>query len=429
MSAVALMTPSRPKITLSFDDLHAPQVEERLRQQTALAGAMANSERAAVTPSRLPIPSDHGHSLWRNTFFNLAVFGLLGGLLAWGCGELVEYFNPDLQAEARRLEQSMLDVRYVGEQGRVKSARINQDLNLIKQEGRGNPWFEIDIDTRLTDQQKEARRADLGQRDQVRKGLADVCFYAACGMMIALSLGMAESVASRNPQGAMIYSGVGAVLGLVGGAMIALLANPIYHALGGGQAAGKASLGLQVFARAISWGLLGLFLSAAPGIVLRNGRKLLLGLVGGLAGGMLGGALFDPVERFTGSAVLSRLLAIVSIGVVTGVGTALVENVAKQGWLKVVQGLIAGKQFIVYRNPTFIGSSPGCEIYLFKDFKVGPRHAALHILPAGYDIEDLGTGARTFVNGKPVRRSRLRSGDRVQIGSTAFTFHERPRKT
>jgi len=139
--------------------------------------------------------------------------------------------------------------------------------------------------------------------------------------------------------------------------------------------------------------------------------------------------LFDPIAKYSGNAVLSRLIAIVSIGVITGVGTALVENIAKQGWLKVIQGLIAGKQFIIYRNPTFIGSSPHCEIYLFKDSKVGPRHAALHILPGGYDIEDLGTGSKTIINGRPIRRARLRSGDQIRVGSTAFTFQERPRKT
>src|ERR1700733_1327419 len=96
---------SKPKITLTLDDLHTPQVEEKLRQQSALATAQANSQRAAVTPSRLPVPDSRNVSLWRNTFFNLTVFGLLGGLLAWGCGELVEYFNPDLRAQAQELER------------------------------------------------------------------------------------------------------------------------------------------------------------------------------------------------------------------------------------------------------------------------------------------------------------------------------------
>jgi hypothetical protein len=341
----------------------------------------------------------------------------------------VQYFNPDLQSEARRLEQSMLDVSYVGQQGRVDPKRVERDMALIKEQGRNNPWFQIAIDTTTPDNVKAAQLKELNSRDLIRRNFADVCFYAACGMMIAISLGMAESVATRNWQGAIIYGGVGAVLGLIGGFIFALIANPLYHALGGGQSADRASLALQVAARSVGWGLLGLFLSAAPGVVMRNGRKLVLGMVGGMIGGVIGGALFDPIAQSTQDPMLSRFIVIVAIGVITGVGTALVENVAKQGWLKVVQGLIAGKQFIVYRNPTFIGSAPACEIYLFKDAQVGARHAALHVFDLGYQIEDLGSGGRTLVNGRPIRRARLRSGDRIQIGSTAFTFHERARKT
>jgi hypothetical protein len=51
--------------------------------------------------------------------------------------------------------------------------------------------------------------------------------------------------------------------------------------------------------------------------------------------------------------------------------------------------------FLAYRNPTFIGSAPQCEIYLFKDKCVGRRHAAMHIMEGGYDIEDFGTGGMT----------------------------------
>jgi hypothetical protein len=428
MSPTSSPSPAKPKITISFDDLHTPQVENRLRQQAALSGAVANQQRAAITPSLLPMAGSERTSLWRGAFFNLFIFGLLGGLLAWACGEAVEYFNPDLQTQARQLEQSMLDIRYVGQKGRVDPKRLDRDLAFIKEQGRDNPWFQIAIDTKMTDAEKAVRTNELKVRDQLRRGFADVCFYAACGMMLAISLGMAESVATRNWRGAVVYGGVGAVLGLLGG-VSALVANALYQAFGGGQSADHASFAIQVAARSAGWGLLGVFLSAAPGLVMRNWRKLCLGVLGGLIGGIIGGALFDPVAQFTKDPMLSRFIAIVAIGVITGVGTALVENVAKQGWLKVVQGLIAGKQFIVYRNPTFIGSSPACEIYLFKDPQVGPRHAAIHVFDVGYQIEDLGVGGRTLVNGRPVRRARLRSGDRIQIGSTAFTFHERARKT
>jgi pSer/pThr/pTyr-binding forkhead associated (FHA) protein len=93
--------------------------------------------------------------------------------------------------------------------------------------------------------------------------------------------------------------------------------------------------------------------------------------------------------------------------------------------LKVTAGLITGKQFVLYRNPTYIGSSLSCNIYLFKDPHVGPRHAAIHVNKSGFEIEDLPLGCKTLVNGKAVMRHRLRDGDEIRISNTQFIFHTR----
>lgn len=146
-------------------------------------------------------------------------------------------------------------------------------------------------------------------------------------------------------------------------------------------------------------------------------------MIGGFIGGAIGGALFDPINHATSNEVLSRMVAVTVIAMLIALCIATVENVAKKGWLKVVEGLIAGKQFIIYRNPTIIGSHPHCEVFLFKDNAVLRHHAMLYIVPAGYELEDLGSG-RTLVNDRPINRVRLRNGDRIRIGRTRFTFHE-----
>jgi hypothetical protein len=144
-----------------------------------------------------------------------------------------------------------------------------------------------------------------------------------------------------------------------------------------------------------------------------------------LIGGLIGGAIYDPLALFTQRPELSRLIALCAIGLVAGVSTGLIENAAKSGWVRVISGLIAGKQFILYRNPTFIGSGPDCQIYLFKDDKVGRRHAAIHLVPGGFELEDLPLGAPTVINGRPTKRARLRHGDRISIGATTFLFQEK----
>jgi hypothetical protein len=197
----------------------------------------------------------------------------------------------------------------------------------------------------------------------------------------------------------------------------------------------------QLLARAVEWGVLGLFLSLAPGLILRNVKRLAIGLAGGLVGGVVGGLLFVPVTRLAASDavnqyvtitnpdLLGRLVGIVTIGLVAGLSTGMIENVVKAGWFKVSDGLIAGKQFVLYRNPTYIGSAPWCHIYLFKDPQVGKRHAAVHIVPGGYEIEDLPLGSKTFVNGLPVARAKLKAGDHVKIGATTFSFQEKVKAT
>ena len=64
----------------------------------------------------------------------------------------------------------------------------------------------------------------------------------------------------------------------------------------------------------------------------------------------------------------------------SGLFVGLVESLTKDAWLLMIVGPLKGKQFIVYKNPTRIGSSPKCEIYLFKDPAIDPFHATINIL-------------------------------------------------
>jgi hypothetical protein len=232
-------------------------------------------------------------------------------------------------------------------------------------------------------------------------------------------------VLGRNWRAAVINGSVGILLGMIGGVVVSLFIGRLYHLLGGGDLDG--SFAVQMRARTLCWGILGLFLAVAPGVVLQNWKRLLIGLAGGLIGGLLGGLLFDPIGMAAESGLPARLIALAVIGVLAGAATGLIEQAVKRGWLYVTAGLIAGKQFILYRNPTFVGSSPQCEIYLFKDPDISPRHATIHRLGGGFELEDFGSATGTRVNGRPVTRARLRPGDHVQIGATCFVFQERGR--
>ena len=79
----------------------------------------------------------------------------------------------------------------------------------------------------------------------------------------------------------------------------------------------------------------------------------------------------------------------------------------------------------LYKNPTVLGSSPKCEIYLFKDEAIEPKHAAIHTYGTRYEIEDMDTPAGTFVNGMRITRQPLKNGDRIYLGETVLDFSER----
>lgn len=479
--------PSNDKITVSYDDLNTRRVEQRLKEQDALT---RNRAYAALDESSVAAPADAAPpgtlaALWRNGIFALAFFGLVGGLLAWACGALLE-FRADLRADtAGRIAgiyrfvklsevgdltptqaRSAVDnaiaegaeknphfalavVRPDAEFRRTALDRITvlartkimpadeaaRETAKIVADGRRNEDFRVMTDPALADeaklrtlkQQAAAREAE-GERilaaENVRALIGNVLAYGVRGVILGVLLAVAIPVTENNAQAVVVNGSVGAALGLLGGVTAAFVTGGI-QTLAAGADPDSAQRYLVTVA---TWGALGLFLTLAPGIVMRNPKKLAIGLAGGLIGGLIGGVLFEPLGNLAALADYPRapeLVAMVTIGLLAGLATGLIEDAAKTGWLKVVQGLIAGKQFILYRNPTFVGSGPDCQIYLFKDPKVGKRHAAIHIVPGGFEIEDLPLGVNTLLNGKPTKRTRLKNGDRIQIGSTQLVFMEK----
>ena len=415
------------KIRISWDEVQSTQVDEQIKRQAAVARAAQQVQQFANSPMP-PLPQatvpTTAKSWLYNSLIYMALFGGIGGFFGWTCGEVVELILPNLLEEAREVIQALSEVTTAERKGEVSSAESTKLQEDLLERHHSNPYVVIIRNRSLSDAEQERQVKVRKEKDETRQALQQFLFFAIIAMPLAFCLSIGDPVMGRNWTGALICGSVALMLGLLGGGVVSLFINKLYQALGGGNAA---NFGLQMAARAIGWSLLGAFMTIAPGVVMRNIKRLAIGLAGGSIGGLVGGVLFDPLIALTHNAVVSRFVVIVAIGILAGVGTGVIENAAKSGWLKVVAGLIAGKQFVLYRNPTIIGSSPQCEIYLFKDPQVGPRHAALHTVGRGFEIESLHPGGATFVNGQPILRARLRNGDQVQIGSTAFVFQEKER--
>ena len=91
------------------------------------------------------------------------------------------------------------------------------------------------------------------------------------------------------------------------------------------------------------------------------------------------------------------------------------------------RGPLAGKQFVLYKDPTRVGSSPKCDVFIFKDPDVKPEHAFLRRSGTTHEVEPAGN-AVILVNGKRVGRTRLEDGDQIKIGKAKFRYYVRQKK-
>ncbi len=83
---------------------------------------------------------------------------------------------------------------------------------------------------------------------------------------------------------------------------------------------------------------------------------------------------------------------------------------------------VGGRRLLVPPGGGTVGRSRDCDVVL-DDAGISRRHAELRPGPDGWTVEDLGSTNGVRVNGAPVRGAQpLRSGDRVELGSTEIVF-------
>jgi hypothetical protein len=80
-----------------------------------------------------------------------------------------------------------------------------------------------------------------------------------------------------------------------------------------------------------------------------------------------------------------------------------------------------GRRHVIPPSGALVGRSRECDVVL-ADANVSRRHAELRQEGASYWIVDLGSTNGLEVNGKRVKRAKLRSGDTITLGSTELTF-------
>lgn len=244
---------------------------------------------------------------------------------------------------------------------------------------------------------------------------------------MCIGYGVAESAVERSVRKAILRGLLALPLGLVLGFIFYFVANLIYNiALGVCAAAGVQSFRNPAvwLARGLGWAVFGAAGGTVYGIVGQSLKKAQYGIIGGLIGAGVGGMIFDPIIMAVHRAGLSRAVGCALFGAATGVAMGWVESALKDRWLYVTSGPLAGKQFILYKAMTVIGSEQKSDIYLFKDPNVLGQHAVIGISGSRVQLKALGT---SYVMGSPVTTRVLKDGDLLQIGRYAFRYKERHR--
>jgi hypothetical protein len=246
--------------------------------------------------------------------------------------------------------------------------------------------------------------------------------------LMCVGFAVAESLVERSAKKALVRCGLALPLGIALGFLFDGLAN-IFYSIGLSICA---QLGAQSFhspsvwvARGIGWMVLGVAGGVVYGILGQSMKKTGYGALGGALGAAVGGVIFDPISFVTHGGATSRAVGFGLLGMATGIAIGLVESALKDRWLYVTAGPLAGKQFILYKPQTAIGSAQNCDIYLFKDPEILPQHALLQL--KGSKVYLVAEGA-AYIGGQPVRSARvLESGTLLQMGRYAFRYQERQR--
>jgi hypothetical protein len=436
--------PTAQKIRIDPAELADPRVDAALAQQGSFG---------MRPPDRLP---DRKASLLYRPWLVLAVAGALGGLAGWAVIE--PFFDDGLRIEGRvervapdPLGGPLTDLRISGVTVRARTGytrvlRGGVPIDVEALEGAtrvavwcvqssmpaGMPPFAYRIEA-LPGAAPEGEVSLAAAR--LRSLLVALALFPVSAAFVGLFLAAADGLLSRAWRRAALCGLVGLSSGLGLGLMTTVLGEMVYR-LGQGAAVrlgepgggtSAAAFLAQMVARGLAWAVTGAAMGLGQGIALRSRKMALNGLLGGVIGALVGGMLFDPIDRLLhGDAIAgaeaSRAVGIAVVGLGAGLMVGVVELLSRDAWLKMLAGPLAGKEFVLFKNPTVIGSSPKSDVYLFKDAEVAPTHALLHALGGGHEIEAAAGAGPTLLNGLPVRRARLEPGDQIRIGKTVLSF-------
>ena len=247
--------------------------------------------------------------------------------------------------------------------------------------------------------------------------LSEAIVGALLGGVIGLMIGFGEGLATQNILFGLRKSLLSALLGAIGGAIALPIAEGVFLFIGG-----------QTWSRPIGWAIFGLLTGLATGIT--GGAQLWKGGLGGLIGGLLGGVLLEGARLLFADALMGKAAGLVLLGLSVGVFIALIVFLFSRAWLEITTGKMRGMEFILDKflgkeaPAAAIGSSPLKSDIVVADPDIAPQHAILKGEGTYFTLKDISMSG-TYLDGKKIEVSRLRNGQRIEMGRSEMVYHEK----
>jgi hypothetical protein len=247
--------------------------------------------------------------------------------------------------------------------------------------------------------------------------LSEAVVGALIGFVIGLCIGITEGLLTQNFVQAIRAGLFSALLGLVAGAIGLPLSEFLFQAVGAG-----------FLGRALGWGVFGLLLGLAEGVVGKS--QAWKGMLGGLIGGLLGGALLESAPNWLGNTLTGKAAGLVLLGASVSAFISLIVVLLSRAWLEVASGKLKGTEFILDKfmkagGPAIaIGSSALKSEIVLPDPDIAPQHAMLTGDGIRFSLKDMSL-AGTYINGKKIERTQLSNGQKIRMGNTEMIYHEK----
>ena len=190
-----MLTMSKEPLKISWDELTTEKVEAKLQRLDAVARAKEQFDKPTA-PSPIAAKSSALSFLY-NTLVYMTLFGAAGGIFGWAFGEIMN-FRPDYRQQAAERINQYNHVLQQKQSGEISAKVADPILREIGRSSRSNEYVAVYVDNSLTQDQKDAKTAEIAERDRWKDFIATVLFFGISGMMISTFLSSAESIVSRN---------------------------------------------------------------------------------------------------------------------------------------------------------------------------------------------------------------------------------------